>query len=99
MTSGTLTVGKCVIVDENIGQAVTLVEQEQVAVAGRVTAVEEYLVIVKADADESRIAALQQEQEQSALASAASALTNRVTTAEQNIADISATEEIGRAHV
>ncbi|AAK14630.1 unnamed protein product [Ectocarpus sp. 4 AP-2014] len=87
MASGTLTIANCVIIDENIGDIVSLIEQEQVAVAGRVTAVEEELVIVKAGAEESRIADL--EQEQDTLASAASALTDRVTSVEQGVAAVS----------
>ncbi|CAN0566162.1 unnamed protein product [Ectocarpus sp. 12 AP-2014] len=93
MASGTLTIAKCVVIDENIGATVSLLEQEQVAVAGRVTAVEEELVIVKAGAEESRIADL--EQEQDTLASAASALTDRVTSVEQEVALVSsASDEI-----
>ncbi|CAN0527949.1 unnamed protein product [Ectocarpus sp. 12 AP-2014] len=93
MSSGTLTIAKCVVIDENIGATVSLLEQEQVAVAGRVTAVEEELAIVKAGAEESRIADL--EVEQNTLASAASALTDRVTSVEQEVALVSsASDEI-----
>lgn len=79
-----MTIAKCVVIDEDIGATVSLIEQEQVAAAGRVTAVEEELVIVKAGAEDSRITDL--EQEQDTLASAASALTDRVGATEDDIA-------------
>ncbi|CAN0199473.1 unnamed protein product [Ectocarpus sp. 8 AP-2014] len=91
--SGTLTIANCVLDDENISLEISLIEQEQVAVSGRLTAVEEELVIVKAGAEESRIADL--EQEQDTLASAATALADRVTSVEQEVALVSsASDEI-----
>lgn len=93
--SGTVTIGKVRLVDEYVSDQIDTIEQEQAAVAARVTAVEQTVATLDSVALSNRVTTAEQdigalETEDAALASATTALSNRVTTAEQ---DIDALEE------
>lgn len=88
--SGTVTIGKVRLVDEYISDQIDSIEHEQIAVSGRVTAVEQTIATLDSTALSNRVTTAEQEiealeEEDVVLAVATSVLSNRVTTAEQDI--------------
>lgn len=88
--SGTMTIGKVRLVDEYISDQIDSIEQEQLAVSGRMTAVEQTVATLDSVALSTRVTTAEQdidalEEEDTVLAVATTALSTRVTAAEQDI--------------
>ena len=93
--SGTVTFGKVRLVDKNISDQIDSIEREQIAVSGRLTAVEQTIATPDSAALSNRVTTAEQEiealeEEDVVLAIATSALLNRVTTAEKDISALEA---------
>lgn len=93
--SGTVTFGKVRLVDQNISGQIESIKHEQIAVSGRVAAVEKTIVALGSADVSNRVATAEQEiealeEEDVVLAIATSALLNRVTTAEKDISALEA---------
>ena len=88
--SGTVTIGKVRLVDEYVSDQIDSIEQGQLAVSGRMTAVEQAVATMDSAAVSNRVATAEDniaalESQDAVLASATTAVSNRLTTAEQEI--------------
>lgn len=93
--SGTVTIGKIRLADEYVSDQIDAIEQEQLAVSGRMTAVEQAVATLDSVAVSNRVTTAEQdidalEEEDIVLAIATTAVSNRLTTAEQDIAALEA---------